>query len=86
MYTNPSDYFMGLMRDEQHCQHLLELWQKADCSGAGSKDIAAAPPPVPFFASSRVRLLVHSGSLLCCDVPIQQVSVLRRKLSEVLTG
>ena len=54
MYTNPSDYFMGLMKDEQSAGTLMDARRKADSSRAASKDVAAAPQPAPFFGSGRV--------------------------------
>ena len=55
MYTNPSDYFMGLMKDEGSSGTLIDAWRKADSGTAVSKDVAAAPKPAPFFGSGRVR-------------------------------
>ena len=42
MYTNPTDYFMGLMKDDVAASGLADAWRRASAADVAVK----APPPV----------------------------------------
>ena len=50
MYTNPTDYFMGLMKDDIAASGLADAWRKASAA-----DVAVqAPPPVAPISCRKV--------------------------------
>ena len=50
MYTNPTDYFMGLMKDDLAASGLADAWRKASAA-----DVAVqAPPPVAPISCRKV--------------------------------
>lgn len=50
MYTNPTDYFMGLMKDDIAASGLADAWRKASAA-----DVAVqAPPPVTPISCRKV--------------------------------
>ena len=53
MYTNPSDYYMALMKDDGSSRKLVDLWHKADHEWVATPRITP-PPPTAFFASGKV--------------------------------
>lgn len=54
MYTNPSDYFMSLMKDEEASPKLVELWRKADSQWITTPRLSAPEPATPFTENSKV--------------------------------
>jgi hypothetical protein len=50
MYTNPSDYFMGLMKDSEASTKLIELWRKAGDECNTSPRLSVTKPATPFAA------------------------------------
>ncbi len=55
MYTNPSDYYMGLMKDEEASPKLVEVWEKAGDEWVTTPRLTAPQQQSPFTNSAQVR-------------------------------
>ncbi len=55
MYTNPSDYFMSLMKDEEASPELVEMWRKADSHWVTTPRLAAPQLASPFAEDAKVH-------------------------------
>lgn len=56
MYTNPSDYFMSLMKDEEASPKLVELWKKADSEWITTPRLTAPEQATSFTEDPKVFL------------------------------
>lgn len=56
MYTNPSDFYMSLMKDEEASTKLVELWKKADGEWVTTPRLTAPKLEGPFTnGTTKVR-------------------------------
>ncbi|CAL8464402.1 g3937 [Coccomyxa elongata] len=54
MYTNPSDFYMSLMKDEDASPKLVELWKKEDDQWVTTPRLTAPEQQTPFTNGSKV--------------------------------
>ncbi len=67
MYTNPSDFYMSLMKDEDASPKLVELWKKADDQWVTTPRLTAPEQQTPFTIGSKVpQEALHPQLLPSC--------------------
>lgn len=57
MYTNPSDYYMSLMKDAEASPRLVDTWKKAGGDWVTTPRLTAPEPQTPFTTGSKVAAL-----------------------------
>jgi hypothetical protein len=75
MYTNPSDYYMSLMKDAEASPRLVDTWKKAGGDWVTTPRLTAPEPQTPFTSGSKVAAL-NCSELLCTEAHHHQAAFL----------
>ncbi|KAK9905029.1 hypothetical protein WJX75_008206 [Coccomyxa subellipsoidea] len=62
MYTNPSDYYMSLMKDAEASPRLVDTWKKAGGDWVTTPRLTAPEPQTPFTSGSKVVAADEPGT------------------------
>ena len=86
MYTNPSDFYMSLMKDEEASPKLVELWKKADDQWVTTPRLTAPEQQTPFTNGSKVAQEAVHPQLLQCSVWLMELDFAQKFRTSIAEG